>query len=99
MVEGLARVVVLLPAAEAAAAGVQIAQPIVERITQLTPQACGRHYLNDPELTAQLGHHHLSWTAQNTIIIFFPTIVFVTKRLGQASPIQFCTLVSSQLKG
>ncbi|KAK9902253.1 hypothetical protein WJX75_009732 [Coccomyxa subellipsoidea] len=41
MVEGLARLVVLLPAAEAAAAGVQIAQPIVERITQLTPQACG----------------------------------------------------------
>ena len=43
LVEGLARVVVLLPPAEAAAAGVELAQPIVERIAQVTPQACGAH--------------------------------------------------------
>ncbi|CAL8466105.1 g5641 [Coccomyxa elongata] len=41
LVEGLARVAVLLPPAEAAAAGVEVAQPIVERIAQLMPQACG----------------------------------------------------------
>lgn len=43
LVEGLARVAVLLPPAEAAAAGVDVAQPIVERIAQLMPQACGAH--------------------------------------------------------
>ena len=41
MVEGLARVVILLPASEAAAAGLQIAQAIVERITQIISQASG----------------------------------------------------------
>lgn len=41
MVEGLARVISLLPASEASAAGLEVAQPIVDRISTLISQAAG----------------------------------------------------------
>jgi len=41
MVEGLARVISLLPASEASAAGLEVAQPIVDLISTLSPQAAG----------------------------------------------------------